>query len=102
AFVEIVNIDREHRAASEEESMEAELVKVDGYETPVEDGESTGRGSNPPSTNGRSRKRKYSIALGTPVPKRRKNGMQKKNKPNGKQKGRAGSKSNTDDDDSWD
>ena len=104
SFVEIVNIDREHRAASEEDSMEAELVvKADGYETPVEDGESTGHGSNPPSTNGKGRKRKGSVALGTPAPKRRKSSTQKKNKPNGKQKGRAGSKSNTDDDDDgWD
>jgi cohesin loading factor subunit SCC2 len=103
-FVEIVNIDREHRAASEEDCMEAEfVVKADGYETPVEDGESTGRGSNPPSTNGKSRKRRNSAALGTSAPKRRKCGTLKKNKPNGKQNGRAGSKSNTDDDDDgWD
>jgi cohesin loading factor subunit SCC2 len=104
AFVEIVNIDREHRAASEEDCMEAEIiVKADGYETPAEDGESTGRGSNPPSTNGKGRKRKGSVSLGTPAPKRRKSGTPKKTKMNGKQKGRTGSKSNTDDDDDgWD
>lgn len=101
-FVEIVNIDREHRAASEEDCIEAELVvKVDGYETPVEDGESIG--SNPPSTTGKGKKRKSSVSLNTPVSKRRKIGVPKRNKPNGKQKGRTGSKSNTDDDDDvWD
>jgi len=100
AFVEIVNIDREHRAVSEEDHLEANLVtKAEGYETPVEDGESTGRGSNPPSATSKVRKRRGSFAPDTPAPKRRKSITPKKNKANGRQKARAGSKSNTDDDD---
>lgn len=108
-FVEIVNIDREHRAASEEDELDgvADLfgAKADGYETPGEDGSRSG-GSQPPST-GKGRKRKSSVGPDTPAAKRRKSGTSKKAKgaTNGRRRSRGGSRSSGDDDEydgSWD
>lgn len=104
-FVEIVNVDREHRAASEEDDLDAvdilATAKIDGYETPNEDGNSSQGGSQPPST-GKGRKRKASVGPGTPASKRRKSITPKKSK-NGRRRSR-GSRSSEDDDDDggWD
>lgn len=105
-FVEIVNIDREHRAASEEDELDAVDIlgttKMDGYDTPNEEGSRSG-GSQPPSTNGKGRKRKSSVGPQMPA-KRRKSGTPKKSKAaNGRRRSRGGSRSTDDDDDGgWD